>query len=62
MRKYLLQAIGILCVCVIATLFLEYYDEHRIQERRQQEISQHLQDIQLGLQAESIYCQAAIRG
>ncbi len=51
MRKYLLQAIGILCVCVIATLFLEYYDEHRIQERRQQEISQHLQDIQLGLQA-----------
>lgn len=51
MKKHLLQAIGILLVSVAVTLFLEYYDEHRIRSHRQQEISQHLQKIQFKLQA-----------
>src|SRR5690625_5727984 len=50
MKKNLLQALGILLVSVVATLFLEYYDEQRIQASRQQEIEQQLQKLQSKLQ------------
>src|SRR5690625_7771057 len=50
MKKNLLQAIGILIVSVVVTLFLEYYDEQRLQAHHQQEIDQHLQKLQSRLQ------------
>src|SRR5699024_7759081 len=50
MKKNLLQAIGILIVSVVVTLFLEYYDEQRRQTNHQREIAQHLQKLQTRLQ------------
>src|SRR5690625_5124268 len=50
MKKNLLQAIGILIVTVVVTLFLEYYDEQRLQAHHQEEIDQHLQKLQSRLQ------------